>query len=167
MSNTNPEANQDKSPESEDQAEIVSAAELVNLIAYAGPGGRIKVRANYLPESISKVGWTSWRSEITKGPVVSFYKDPRTQDYITGILPLGGQTIFTHPPRVSSGRGAGDHRVVPFFMKGGTAMPKPYTYPIDPFTESNYQFEIIDRDEITPEEVLAIEMLEASEIPEL
>ncbi|HLC91565.1 MAG TPA: hypothetical protein VJC09_00775, partial [Candidatus Saccharimonadales bacterium] len=80
-------------------------------------------------------------SEFVKGPAVVYHENPDRPDYVTGVLPLGGQTIYLAPPRI---RGyPGDRRIIPAFQSGHSG-PLHLTIPVDPLTQEKYQFEVIN-----------------------
>ena len=68
-------------------------------MAYAGPGTNIRVRIHFKNGS-TKEGIAKWSDDRAHGPaiVIPDKKDP----YNEGVIPLGGQTLYDTPPRISS-----------------------------------------------------------------
>lgn len=142
------------SPEPKAEPMILTAEELVANLAFGGPGTRIKVRARFLPKDTVKEGVATDYSEYAKGPAVVYKENPDRPDYVTGILPLGGQTVYIAPPRI---RGyPGDRRIIPAFQSGHSG-PLHLNIPVDPITQEKYQFEVINPplDESAGQQVLS------------
>lgn len=128
--------------ETNQSADPFTTEELVGIIACAGPGSRLRVEAHHLASGRKKIGWTSWNTEFVKGPAVIFYKED-DPSYVSGVLPLGGQTIFVGPPHINS---HGDNRVIAPLLDGQNRSFS-ITKPIDPFTQENYRFELVEESE--------------------
>ncbi len=135
----------------EDSVELAAAAEipnsispeeLVGLISYAGPGANLKVLSHHLLDGVTQVGHTTYRSDYTKGPAVYYFDDPRNRNWISGVLPLGGETIVMGPPRYNT---LGDRRVMPSVLSGYTNIV--HTQPIDPYVDGKYRFTILTDEE--------------------
>lgn len=137
----------------EKEPELLTATDLVGLIAHAGPGSRIKVRSHYLPDASTKVGYTHWMSENTKGPAIYYYRDPRNHDWISAILPLDGHTLTATPSMAGKDNG----RAAPIASGGFKNWSE--TVPVNPVTEEQYRFEILAEGEMTTEEEAAIQAL--------
>jgi hypothetical protein len=141
------------------EAELLSAQALVDLIAYAGPGSRLKVRSHRLSDETTKIGFTTWLSDYTKGPALYYY-DPRDEASIDSILPLGGHTVFMTPPKINTPGGSG--RALPIILGGGFENSA-RVMPIDPIAERDYRFELLPSEKLTQQEISAIH---ASEMPD-
>jgi len=119
--------------------ELMDAAALVDLLAHAGPGSGIKVNIHFGDGSVKQgeLQWSDDRSGTT-GPVIVIPN--KENPYDEGILPLGGETVFNYPPKVSSGES----------IKGTPIMPskdqdfRPYRKPINKDTEG-VRFEVIKK----------------------
>lgn len=147
-------SDQKETTSQEQEPEPLTATDLVGVIGQAGPGGQIKVRSHFLPDASTKVGFTTWMSENTKGPAVYYYRDPRKQDWISGILPLDGQTFIVTPSMAGKGNG----RSAP--IESGSLRNWSEEVPVNPATEEHYRFEILPEDEMTPEEEATIQALD-------
>jgi hypothetical protein len=150
------------SPELTAEAEYpgsITPQELVGLIEYAGPGANIKVLSHHLAYGQTRVGQTTYQSDYTKGPAIYYFDDPRQRDWISGILPLGGEVTIIGPPKFNSN--LGDRRVIPSILAGHANIV--HTKPIDPYVDGQYRFTVITDEEFAAEEAGIIERLEEEE----
>lgn len=117
------------------ERKLVGAEELVWLIGHVGPGVRIPVRiysADAEPKRIAN-GTTNWSDDRAGCPVVAF-NDVRSGE--EWLIPLGGQTIYKSPPRISSSMEV-NHTGMYF---GETTI---HQQPID-ISAQSFQFEVIE-----------------------
>lgn len=123
-----------KRHESEKGPKLLSARELVDLMADAGPGASMPVRI-HLKNGESKVGRAKWHDDRVNGPVVVI--PDLKNEYNESLILLGGDVMFDSPPkRISS---LTDARTLGSIPKGEL---KAHERPINPMAE-NYMFEII------------------------
>lgn len=131
-------------PEVQGASSEITAEKLVGLIANAGPGGKIDVRSRYLPDGTTRTGNTSYNSDLVMGPAVLFYEKPDQSDFVTSVLPLGGQLVYLGPPRFNT---LGDYRMNRMIASSADTSKSTgtvaYRTPIDSFTQENYRFEVL------------------------
>ena len=129
------------------QEEIgIGVEELVNKIAHSGPGSSADVIVHF-PDGVTRQGRTVWTTELAgHGPAVVF-DDPERPGSYKGVLPLGGQTVYNHPPRDYTSYGA---RKAHSLATEINFVNSTHTIPHNP-TAKRCRFEIVPKEKPTKE----------------
>lgn len=99
---------------------------LLAEIAQAG-GTSFEVRVHF-SNGTTKEGSAVYSTDLIsgKGPAIIFY-DLNNPNSVEGVLPLGGHTVFNHPPRVSSTMDNRTHSFAQLLSEKGTdSITMPY-----------------------------------------
>lgn len=88
-----------ESIEPKKQPKLINALELVSLLGYAGPASNIHVRI-HSKKGPAREGIVKWHDDRTNGPAIVIPNPKNTYD--ERVIPLGGQTVYNTPPRISS-----------------------------------------------------------------
>lgn len=119
------------------ESDTISAIELVDAMAHAGPGSRLLVEAQHIPSGNRHIGKTTWHTDMIGGPAVMFYEREDDPAYVTSVIPLGGQTVFMKPPKVDSMSNTNGRHAAQM----GSAPPM--RVPVDPITQENFRFQLV------------------------